>query len=331
MYLGVDGGGTKTAFLLLDAAGRVLATHQEGSSYYIQTGMDAVRWALAAGVRATLAKAGRNIAEVRFAFFGLPAHGEDRAQTEILDSLPADLFQRRAYLCGNDMVCGWAGSLACSDGISVVAGTGSISYGEYAGRSARCGGWGELFSDEGSAYWIARAGLTLFSRMSDGRQPKGPLYEIFREVLNLREDIELTATVYSEWRAERDRIAALSRLVQEAALASDVQARAIFERAGYELAEMVTATRRLLQIPGGTAVPVSYSGGVFNSGALVLDSFKAALNSAAPDYRLRTPRFPPVIGAALYAAKACGAPLNAEALERLEAQSESMRISALGA
>ncbi len=58
--------------------------------------------------------------------------------------------------CGNDMVCGWAGSLACADGINVVAGTGSICYGEYQGRSARCGGWGELFSDEGSAYWIAR-------------------------------------------------------------------------------------------------------------------------------------------------------------------------------
>ncbi len=32
------------------------------------------------------------------------------------------------------MVCGWAGSLACADGINVVAGTGSICYGEYRGQ-----------------------------------------------------------------------------------------------------------------------------------------------------------------------------------------------------
>ena len=49
-----------------------------------------------------------------------------------------------------------------------------------AGR-ARAGGWGELFSDEGSGYWVAREGLQLFSRMSDGRAPRGQLYERFRE------------------------------------------------------------------------------------------------------------------------------------------------------
>ena len=74
------------------------------------------------------------------------------------------------------MVCSWAGSLACADGISVIAGTGSMAYGEYAGRQARCGGWGELIGDEGSAYWIAREGMNLFSRMSDGRAARGPLH-----------------------------------------------------------------------------------------------------------------------------------------------------------
>ena len=86
------------------------------------------------------------------------------------------LLDASRYRCGNDMICSWAGSLACADGISVIAGTGSMAYGEYAGRAARAGGWGELIGDEGSAYWIAREGMNLFSRMSDGRAPRGPLY-----------------------------------------------------------------------------------------------------------------------------------------------------------
>jgi N-acetylglucosamine kinase-like BadF-type ATPase len=218
------------------------------------------------------------------------------------------------------MVCGWAGSLACGDGISVVAGTGSIGYGEYAASSARCGGWGELFGDEGSAYWIACAGLALFSRMSDGRLPKGPLYEIFQARLGLREDLDLAARVYSEWGGDRDRIAALSKLVHEAALGSDELAREVFTRAGHELAALVDATRRSLRIPEGATVSVSYSGGVFNSGALVLEPFMAALRSRTAGYEVRAPRFPPVVGAALYAARKSGLALTADALRNVETQ-----------
>ena len=53
-----------------------------------------------------------------------------------------------------------------------------MTYGERAGRRSRVGGWGELFGDEGSAYWIAVRGLAAFSRMSDGRLPAGPLLEV---------------------------------------------------------------------------------------------------------------------------------------------------------
>jgi hypothetical protein len=59
-----------------------------------------------------------------------------------------------AIAAANDAVCAWAGSLGGEDGITIVAGTSSIGYGERKGRAARAGGWGEPFSDEGSAYWI---------------------------------------------------------------------------------------------------------------------------------------------------------------------------------
>ncbi len=85
-----------------------------------------------------------------FAFVGLPSYGEDSATTATMDAMPASLLDVSRYRCGNDMMCSWAGSLACQDGISVIAGTGSVAYGQYAGREARAGGWGELIGDEGS-------------------------------------------------------------------------------------------------------------------------------------------------------------------------------------
>ena len=248
MYLGVDGGGTKTTFVLLDRNGTIRATHPSGSAYYLETGMEPLRSMINDGIRAVLRAAGVDVAAVEHAFLGLPVHGEDERTAE-LDLLPAATLPKGRYACGNDMVCGWAGSLGCVDGINVVAGTGSICYGEYAGRRARCGGRGELFSDEGSAYWIARNGLTLFSRMSDGRSERGPLYQLVRERLGARRDIELDAWVQAEIALGRSRFAALARLVHQAAEQGDAQATRIFTLASQELAELVVATRRALAIP----------------------------------------------------------------------------------
>jgi len=316
MFLGMDGGGTHSLFVLLDGAGRVLARHEGGSAYYPEVGMERVRDMLHTGVRATLAGAGLAPDALQYAFFGLPMHGEDD-QTPVLDRLPSGLLPEGRYACGNDMICGWAGSLGGQDGINVVAGTGSIGYGEVAGRSARCGGWGELFSDEGSAYWIARAGLQLFSRMSDGRAPRGPLHALVRQQLGQRADIELGTWVVRELGNDRSRIAGLARLVHGAAEQGDAQALAILEAAGGELACIVAAIRAALEVPDASTVRVSYSGGVFDGCSQVTAAFAAALAAGGRSHELSAPLSSPEIGAALQAARLAGATIPLEALQRL--------------
>ncbi len=320
MFLGVDGGGTKTAFALIDAQGQVLARHEESSAYYLEVGMDGAGAMLARGCAALFGAAGVRADDVAFAFFGLPAYGEDRAVQPQLDALPRAALGHGRYLCGNDMVCSWAGSLACADGISVIAGTGSMAYGEVKGQRARAGGWGELFGDEGSAHWIARAGLALFSRMSDGRAPRGPLHALLRERLALRDDLDLCQVVYGDLKGERSKIAALSRLVSEAAAQGDTQAAAILDAAAAEVAALVDAVRGQLGVDPEAEVTVSYSGGLFGAEGPLRERFARALEAGgAGAYRLTTPRLPPVLGAALYAALVAGTPLDPAALARLAA------------
>ncbi|MET3107791.1 N-acetylglucosamine kinase-like BadF-type ATPase [Oxalobacteraceae bacterium GrIS 2.11] len=319
MFLGVDGGGTKTAFVLIDGQGNVRARHQENSSYYLEVGMENTAAILRQGTAATLAKAGLQPDDLSFAFFGLPAFGEDSSVEQQLDSLPAGFLARDKYQCGCDMICSWAGSLACQDGVSVISGTGSMAYGEYQGRGTRAGGWGELFSDEGSAYWIAREGLTLFSKMSDGRAVKGILHELFMQRFKLKEELDLCGHVYSTLGAQRSAIAQISQLVAEAALAGDDQARMIFFRAALELADMVMAVRKVLQVPDSVIFPVSYSGGVFDGGSLLLEPFTQQLQQR--HFEVRKPILTPAIGAAMYAAKCAGADLDAAAIAKLAAAS----------
>jgi N-acetylglucosamine kinase-like BadF-type ATPase len=319
MFLGVDGGGTKTAFALVDADGNVRARHEEGSAYYLEVGMEGAAAMLERGCRALFAAAGVGIgpADIAQAFFGLPAYGEDRTVMPALDALPRAILGHDRYRCGNDMVCSWAGSLACADGISIIAGTGSMAYGEYEGRQARAGGWGELFSDEGSAHWIARAGLALFSRMSDGRAPRGELYQLVRQRLSLQEDLDLCGVVYGDLKRERSGVARLSRLVSEAAALGDRQAMAIIDAAAGELADLVDAVRGTLGVADEVDVAVSFTGGLVGADGPLRAPLTRALAGRAKPYRVSPPLLAPVLGAALYAARNAGTPLDAIALHRL--------------
>ena len=292
MYLGVDGGGTKTAFAIIDANGQVLAEHEESGSYYLDIGLDGLAELLHAGVRTTMDRAGLTIDDIRYAFFGLPTYGEDSAVTSELDSLPARFLTAGNYRVDNDMVCAWAGSLACQDGINLVAGTGSIGFGRYRGRSSRCGGWGEVFGDEGSAYWIACRGLQLFSKMSDGRAVRGPLYDLVRSEFSLVQDLDLSTLVLLKWGSARSRIADVARLMFAAAHAGDEQVIALISDAADELVEIVNSIRRNLGYPADEEVRVSYSGGIFKGGDLIISAFEDSLRTTGANVQAVQARVP---------------------------------------
>jgi N-acetylglucosamine kinase-like BadF-type ATPase len=315
LFLGVDGGGSKTQFVLADGDGRVAAMHEAGGSYHLEIGMDGLRDVLRDGLAALLDRAGTDASAIAYAFFGLPAHGEDSAAQLELDAMPQALLGHRHYRCGNDMVCAFAGSLAGEDGINIVAGTGSIGYGERRGRWARAGGWGELFGDEGSAYWIAVQGLNAFTRMSDGRLPRGRLHAAFKAALGVDADLDLCGKVMNA--PARGRIAALSHVVSDAAQAGDSVAARIFDDAACELAAVAEAVRQALGYQPNESVPLSYSGGVFKAGALIVEPLERHLARHSRSYRLQPPRLTPGGGAVIHAAKLAAQPLSTAAIARL--------------
>jgi N-acetylglucosamine kinase-like BadF-type ATPase len=316
-FLGVDGGGTQTRFVLIDEAGRVLASHREGPAYYLEIGLDELRRMLARGVERTLRQGRVREEDLGYTFLGLPAYGEDSKLLPDLDAAPSQALPHGRYRCDNDMVCGWAGALAGADGINIVSGTGSIAYGEFAGRKARAGGWGELFSDEGSSYWLAREGLRLFSRMSDGRSPRGPLYEHVRRHFALESDLDLCAAIYGRDIAHRSRFAQLSRLLTAAAADGDRAALDLLAAGAKELADMVDAVCAQLLIPPDTSVPVCSSGGMVQPGSGLREALGSELQGRPNPYRFIEARFPPDLGAAIQAARLNGTPLGAGSLEAL--------------
>jgi len=300
LFLGVDGGGTKTHFICIDNRGTVVAEAEAGTSYHLQAGLDGAVHVLRVGVAAICAALAIAPSSFAHAFFGLPAYGEDSRIDPRLHAACGEILGHGRYRCGNDMVCGWAGSFGCEDGINLVAGTGSIGYGERRGRAARIGGWGEVFSDEGSAYWIAVQGLNAFTRMSDGRLPRSELYGRLKEALRLAEDMDVCARIMGETGMVRGDIAALSRVVSQAARDGDAVAASILEQAASALAEMAIALRSRLGFETGEDARLSWSGGVLTGGAGVLPLLRARID-AVGGFCLVEPRYAPGYGAALYA------------------------------
>ena len=176
-YLGVDGGGSKTAFALVDSDDDVLARATRRDSYYFNDGFEVVERVLAQGITDICRQAGIDTAAIDAAFFGLPGYGEAAATSRRLDAVrserartrPVQLRQRHGLRLGG--VAGRRGRHQRHQRHRVDDLRGAP---RRAGH--RVGGWGELFGDEGSAYWVATRGLNAFSRMSDGRAPRGPLY-----------------------------------------------------------------------------------------------------------------------------------------------------------
>lgn len=269
-FIGVDGGGTKTAFALSYADGIPTRTLSTTGCSYQSLGVEAAVQVVGEGVRELLALEETEANDCAGCCIGMPCYGENPEMDKILLAGLAKLLAPIPVYVVNDVEVGWAGSLECREGIHIVAGTGSIAFGRGRdGRSARCGGWNEFYGDEGSCYWVGRQAMGLFSRESDGRAVRGPLYDIVQREFGLMNDFYFTDVIRERWAPFRAKVAAFQIYAYQAAQAGDAAAASLYGAAARELALMVKTLRDSLPFSSGE-IEVSYSGGLFKAGELVL-------------------------------------------------------------
>ena len=301
-YLGVDGGGTKTEFMIMDNDGNVLGFHKNSTCHYKQTSLENFKEVIKSGIYQVCKKANMNVKDIRYSVLGIPGYGEIEDDISIIDEIVADILETDRFQCLNDAIVGWAGSLGCKPGINIVAGTGAIGYGmDTRGQSSRAGGWGHYCGDEGSAYWMGKKLIELFTKQSDGRIEKTPLYNIIGSKLKLENDFDLLSIVLDEYKMERNKIANLSLILYEAAKQGDLLAKEVFAQAAYEHYLVIKALVDNLDFGQREEILVSYSGGVFKSGDYVLSPLKDYLKEFNKNIRLIGPLLMPISGATLYA------------------------------
>ena len=295
-WLGIDGGGTKTASAIYDERLRLLDRFTLPTCHYAQAGIDGMRAVLEQG--AARAVSGGSLGDAFGIGFSICGYGENGQADRALSAAVSDIAGGRPFALVNDVEAAWAAGLGMADGIALIAGTGSIAYGARGARRARCGGWDYEIGDEGGGGWMDKELLRAFTRQADGRAPRGPLYGLVRDHLHLADDFEVISYARAAL-PRRTEVAALSRLVAQAAERGDASARDIFRRAAAEESDMVRAlVNRLFADVRAMprAVPVTYIGGTFNAGPLILEPLADAL---PPCCRLVPPLREPDLGAVL--------------------------------
>jgi N-acetylglucosamine kinase-like BadF-type ATPase len=309
LAVGLDGGGTKTAAAVVDDAGRVVGSALGGASSFKSVGLERAAGVLVEALGRALD--GRAAGAVLAAVSDVDTTGDrDALRRALADKLAAAGLAVGRLDVANDAVAALAsGTGGLARGIACIAGTGSVALGlDGRGGEARAGGWGPPFGDGGSAYYIGfQAIARALKRHDDGQ----------RETLLLRELLSASgcgtlpellfghagageeaanAAVY------RERVAALARAVERAALAGDPDARLVFDQAGRELAELVRQVATRLDL-GREACDVVLVGSVWDTAAPQLRGRFAAELAGLPGARLVSPAVEPSVGAALLAAE----------------------------
>jgi len=305
LFLGVDGGQSSTTVLIGDESGRVLGAAEAGPCNHAgaEEGRARFERAVNQGLQAACARAGLDAATVRFDSACLGMSGGPHDKQAIL----AGMLRADHLLVTTDAAIALSGATVTGQGIAAIAGTGSIAFGRNAeGLTARAGGWGYVFGDEGGGFDIVRQALRAALRMEEGWGPPTTLRQALLEATGERSANDVLHLFYtSEW--PRSRVAGLAPLADAAASEGDAAATGLLNRAAVELAMLVAAVRSQLWKPGET-VEVAYIGGVFHSRAVV-DHFRL-LVELEPGNRCGPPRHGPAEGALLEAYRAAG--LNPE-------------------
>jgi N-acetylglucosamine kinase-like BadF-type ATPase len=272
LYLGIDGGQSSTTALIGDETGRVLGVGRAGPCNHA---------AASEGRRKFVAAITDSVSQAATAA-GISAHGFEAAclglsgGPEDKEALAKELIQADRYLITHDAHVALAGATGGEPGIIAIAGTGSIVFGRNAaGVTARAGGWGYIFGDEGSAFDLVRHALRAVLRNEEGWGPPTSLREALLEAISgatgVRDAHHLMHLLYSD-EYPRDRVAGWAGLIDQAARAGDVVAGDILKSAAQALATMTAAVRRQL-FEHLQAVDIHYAGGVFGSGPL-LEKFR---------------------------------------------------------
>ncbi|HTX14941.1 MAG TPA: BadF/BadG/BcrA/BcrD ATPase family protein [Candidatus Baltobacteraceae bacterium] len=306
-FLGFDGGGTKTECVLADSEGHVLGRSVGGPSNPLRAGYTRAWFALSESADAVLSRAKLSAGHIGGICAGLGGAGRSgvvrRASTFFERGFP-----NARVRVTTDLEIALEAAFGSADGIILLAGTGSAAFGRGEnGKTARAGGRGPWFSDEGSAFDIGRRA---FKAVVEAEEARGPETALSKRLFKWHQAHDWDLLLDHIAKNPDDVFPKTFPLVAELAERGDEVSRGILSEAALSLATLAACVVDQLGW-GNREIPLAKVGGVYGRSKHFDAAIDAELNRTLGRVRLVPIEISPAEAAARMAARLAQAKGNA--------------------
>ena len=300
--LGIDVGNSKTHALLTDTAGHVVGFAEGGCGNYEVLGSDGYTQSLKIITEEVIAQAGvspNSIAGMGFGLAGYDWPPEGPIMAAGIKALGTDA----PFAFENDVMIGLIAGAEAGWGVAVDAGTGNNVWGRDAhGRTGRITGSSARFGELGGAGELVFLAVIAVTHAWTLRGPKTALTQTLMDYTETASEEELIGGLAMK---KLHLSPILARDILRVAAEGDPVAREIVQRNAQDLGLNANAVIRQLGLQD-LAFDVILIGSLFKAGEQVISPLRETIHTFAPKARLNRLSVPPVAGAVLLGAEACG-------------------------
>ncbi|MBQ6449304.1 hypothetical protein IJJ08_00150 [bacterium] len=246
--IAIDGGGSKTDYLLADLEGHVVRTLTGGPTSVSANNLGQAGYNLREGIHQLLENETETTVKIAtIAVAGLDTRKDMTSAEKVFGEVLSDWSLERLTLV-NDSVAALVNGTTRRPALVLIAGTGTNCFGwTTTGRTHRVSGLDYLLSDEGSGYDAGRLAIKAAVRSFDGRSPQTSLQRVVFEHFEVETAGQLKDEIYSP-QITKDEVAALAQSVIQQARGGDRTAQQILEYCLGQLIVNVQTVARKLQI-----------------------------------------------------------------------------------
>lgn len=235
-YLGIDGGGTKTEFLLTDKNGNEIKRLFLGCSNPVNIGIENTLEVLSQGISEICEGKSKEIISVFAGIAGAKTGDYSKQITDFLFS-----FGFESCFCGSDVDLALEMALGKSDGTAVIMGTGIVAFSKNGEAYYRTGGRGYMIDKGGSCFHYGSDAINSVFKFIDGRGGSKTIFSLVGKRTDDDFD-ELMQRIYKEGPSF---VASFAPVVFEAYLLGDKVAGAIIDKNAKETARLINGAVRI--------------------------------------------------------------------------------------